>query len=163
MTSGGNSAAPLILLAFDFGLRRIGLATGNTVSGQARALTTLTMTASGPDWVAIGKHIRDVGPSRLLVGAPYNEDGTNGPMTVAAAAFAAELGSRFPLPVEQVDERYSSLEAAAQLRDRRASGEHARRLTRGDVDSAAAAVILTSWLRARASGAGSTTTEADGR
>ncbi len=76
------------------------------MSGQARALTTLTMTASGPDWVAIGKHIRDVGPSRLLVGAPYNEDGTNGPMTVAAAAFAAELGSRFPLPVEQVDERY---------------------------------------------------------
>ena len=91
--------------------------------------------------------MRGIGPDLLLVGDPYNDDGT--PSTVAKAAnrFATELGQRLSLPVQRIDERYSSFEAADQLRTQRASGERPRRLQPGDLDSAAAAVILDSWLQ----------------
>jgi putative Holliday junction resolvase len=152
MTSPGSATAPpRIILAFDFGLRRIGIATGDTVSGIARPLRTLNTVSGGPDWAAIGKEIRDHSPALLLVGAPYNEDGSHSAMTEAAAEFATQLAARFPLPVEQVDERYSSIEATEQLRQRRADGLQKRRVQKGDVDSAAAAVILQSWLRLRGS------------
>jgi putative Holliday junction resolvase len=141
------AAAPpaRIVMAFDFGLRRIGLAVGDTISRGARPLRTLPTVASGPDWPAIDREIRALGPDLLLVGAPYNDDGTPGRIAAAAERFAQELGRRSGLPVERVDERYSSVEAADALRSRRASGER-RRLQKGDIDSAAAAVILTSWL-----------------
>jgi putative Holliday junction resolvase len=77
-----------------------------------------------------------------VVGAPYNADGGEGALGEHVRRFAAELERRFALPVHLVDERFTSLEASAQLAARRASGERRRRVKRADVDSAAAAVIL---------------------
>jgi putative Holliday junction resolvase len=68
-------------------------------------------------------------------------------MTAAARRFAAELARRFALPVQLVDERFSSLEANEALKVRRASGARRRRVQRADIDSAAAAVILTRWFQ----------------
>ena len=85
-------------------------------------------------------------PGLLVVGAPYNADGSPGALAPAARRFAAELERRFGLPVSMVDERWSSLEASAALKARRASGERKRRVRKEDVDSAAAAVILERWL-----------------
>lgn len=135
-----------IVLAFDFGLRRIGMAVGDTLTRSARVHRSLTSTDSGPDWDAILREIRSIGPDLLVVGAPYNDDGT--PSTVAPAAnrFAAALAQRSGLAVQRIDERYSSVEAASQLREQRASGVRTRRLRSGDLDSAAAAVILNTWL-----------------
>jgi putative holliday junction resolvase len=81
-----------------------------------------------------------------VVGAPYNVDGSESALTTAARDFAAELRRRFALPVHLVDERYSSLEAQAALRDARARGERRQRVARHDIDSAAAAVILGRFL-----------------
>ncbi len=136
-----------IVMAFDFGLRRIGVAVGDTISRSAKPQRPLFCAASGPDWDALTRAVRGIGPDLLLVGDPYNDDGT--PSTVAKAAnrFATELGQRLSLPVQRIDERYSSFEAADQLRAQRASGERPRRLQPGDLDSAAAAVILDSWLQ----------------
>jgi len=135
-----------VVLAFDFGLRRIGIAVGDTVSRSASPRRALLSPASGPDWTAIQREIATTGPDVLLVGAPYNDDGSPSRVAPAANRFAVELATRSGLPVERVDERYSSVEAAGELKSRRASGEMRRRVRPGDVDSAAAAVILGSWL-----------------
>jgi len=135
-----------VVLAFDFGLRRIGMAVGDTVSRSASPRRALLSPASGPDWTAIQREIATTGPDVLLVGAPYNDDGSPSRVAPAANRFAVELATRSGLPVERVDERYSSVEAAGELKSRRASGEMRRRVRPGDVDSAAAAVILGSWL-----------------
>ena len=130
------------VLAFDFGLKRIGLASGDTLTRTAAPRRTIAVTRSGPDWNAIAGELRALAPARLVVGAPYNADGSEGALSEHARRFAAELERRFALPVHLVDERCSSLEASAQLKARRASGERRRRVRRADVDSAAAAVIL---------------------
>jgi putative holliday junction resolvase len=135
-----------IVLAFDFGLRRIGIASGDTLTRTASPRTAVGVGAAGPDWAVIEREIRELRPALLIVGAPYNADGSPGALTNAADAFAAELAARSGLPVQRIDERFSSLEASAALRARRASGLMRRRVRRGDIDSAAAAVILERWL-----------------
>jgi putative Holliday junction resolvase len=132
------------ILAFDFGLRRIGIAAGDTLTGTAAPRPAALMTRTGPDWQGIAREIDALKPRRLIVGAPYNVDGTPGALAPAARRFANELERRFGLPVSMVDERWSSLEAGAALKARRAGGR--RRIRREDVDSAAAAVILERWL-----------------
>jgi putative Holliday junction resolvase len=130
------------VLAFDFGLKRIGIASGDTLTGSAAPRPAARSGRSGPDWDAIAREVRALAPAELVVGAPYNADGSEGALGEHARRFAAELQRRFTLPVHLVDERFSSLEAGAQLTARRASGERRRRVSRADVDSAAAAVIL---------------------
>jgi putative holliday junction resolvase len=136
-----------VVLAFDFGLKRIGIASGDTLTRQASPLPAVAVGMKGPDWEAIGGAIRALGPTRLVVGAPYNADGTEGLLMRAARSFASELEQRFALPVHLIDERFSSLEASAALKARRASGERRRRVARSDIDSAAAAVILGRFLQ----------------
>jgi putative holliday junction resolvase len=136
-----------IVLAFDFGLKRIGIASGDTLTGESRARRAAAVGARGPDWGAIGEAVRTLAPARLVVGAPYNADGTEGALMHATRSFAAELARRFALPVHLVDERFSSLEASAALKAQRASGERRRRVARADIDSAAAAVILGRFLQ----------------
>jgi putative holliday junction resolvase len=134
------------VLAFDFGLKRIGIACGDTLTRSAAPRTAAAAGPAGPDWDAIARAVRTLTPAVLVVGAPYNADGSESALTKAARAFAAELERRFALPVHLVDERFSSLEASAQLRERRASGARRRRLGKSDVDSTAAAVILGRWF-----------------
>ena len=133
------------ILAFDFGLRRIGIAAGDTLTGTAAPRPAATVTRTGPDWPAIAREVDALKPRRLIVGSPYNVDGTPGALAPAARRFANELERRFKLPVSMVDERWSSLEAGTALKARRADGGR-RRIRREDVDSAAAAVILERWL-----------------
>jgi putative Holliday junction resolvase len=139
-------SAPETLLAFDFGLRRIGIASGDTLTRQAAPRPAVLAGPGGPDWQAIAREVRALAPAALVVGAPYNADGSEGALSQAARRFAGELATRFALPVHLVDERFSSLEAAQALKARRASGERRRRVQRADVDSAAAAVILARYL-----------------
>ncbi|HWM70471.1 MAG TPA: Holliday junction resolvase RuvX [Steroidobacteraceae bacterium] len=142
----GERSAPYTVLAFDFGLKRIGLASGDTLTSSASPRPAVAVSHSGPDWVAIERELRSLHPRILVVGAPYNVDGTPGAVAPAARRFAAELEKRFGLPVNRVDERFSSLEANEALKARRASGERRKRIRREDIDSAAAAVILERWF-----------------
>jgi putative Holliday junction resolvase len=134
------------VLAFDFGFKRIGIASGDTLTRTAAPRPAATVHQQGPDWDAITREVRMLSPGLLVVGAPYNADGSPGALAPAARRFAAELESRFGLPVNMVDERWSSLEASATLKAQRASGERKRRVRKEDIDSAAAAVILRRWL-----------------
>jgi putative Holliday junction resolvase len=133
---------PRVVLAFDFGLKRIGIASGDTLTRTAAPLAAVAVREGGPDWAAIEREIRTLQPQQLVVGAPYNADGSPSALTKAARRFAAELERRFSLPVTLIDERWSSLQASAVLKEQRASGERKRRVRREDIDSAAAAIIL---------------------
>jgi putative Holliday junction resolvase len=135
-----------IAMAFDFGRRRIGLASGDSLTRAARPAGVVQCAASGIDWPAIEKQVRAVQPSRLVVGLPCNADGTPGELAGAAQSFARELTQRFKLPVSMVDERWSSLEASGRLKSARQSGALKRRVRKEDIDATAACVILERWF-----------------
>ncbi len=134
------------VLAFDFGMRRIGIAVGDTLTSTAAPRPAAAVRAGEPDWTAIDREVRATQPRLLVVGVPYNADGSAGTLTGAARAFGTALRARFGLTVEHVDERWSSLEAGAALKRNRAGGARSRRVRREDLDSVAAAVILERWL-----------------
>ncbi len=148
------ASAGEVLIAFDYGVRRIGVAVGQTLTGSASPAGTITG-GDGPDWPAIERCIREWSPARLLVGLPYNMDGTETVLTGACRAFGRELARRSGLPVEFVDERLTSAAATADLRDARRSGARVRRVRREDVDAHAARHILETWLRGAADRKGS--------
>ena len=135
-----------LVLSFDFGQRRIGVACGDTISRTASPLGGVSAGPQGPEWGGLDDLMRDWRPAVLVVGLPYNADGSEGAAAAAARSFAAELGERYALPVDLVDERYSSLEAEERLRGARESGLRKRRVTKVDVDAAAASVILERWF-----------------
>ncbi len=138
-----------VILAFDYGTRRIGVASGNTMSRIAQALCTLECKQLHTPWAEIDKVLRDYLPSQLIVGLPYNDDGTPTGMTAASQAFASELAERSGLPVTLVDERHSSREAERELAYLRRSGVKTRRVTHADVDMMAAKVVLERWFSQR--------------
>lgn len=144
-----------LILAFDYGLRRIGVAVGNTGTRTATALGALAARGS-PDWDAVAACVREWSPRRIVVGLPYNMDGTETVLTAACRDFAAGLSDRFQLPVDLVDERLTSSAAQADLREARRSGARKRRVRREDIDANAARLILETWLRATAEPSGST-------
>jgi putative Holliday junction resolvase len=135
------------LLAFDFGVRRIGVALGNTLTGSARALEVFDSVPTDRRFAHIAALIQAWQPDRLVVGRPLDEDGTPTETTRLAERFANQLRGRFGLTVEQVDERFSSREAQAIIADQRQS----RQVRRGPIedDALAAAVILEQFLDAR--------------
>ncbi len=137
------------VLSFDYGLRRIGVAVGNTLTGTAEALATVAAKDGEPDWTAIGRCVADWRPAAIVVGVPYNMAGQAASLTTAALRFADELGGRFGIEVYRVDERLSSREAEDDLRERRRSGAKSRRVRRGEVDREAARLLLLQWLRAQ--------------
>ena len=146
MPDRGPAPPVSTILALDFGLRRIGVASGDTLTRGARPRGAIGNGPTGPDWAALQKHLDDVRPARLAVGEPYNADGSASPLTEKARRFAAELHQRCSLPVDLVDERWSSQDAEERLRAARASGLKVRRVSAADVDATAAAVILERWF-----------------
>ena len=136
-----------VVLAFDFGLRRIGVACGDTISNAAAPATAIQVTDRGIDWSAIERLLQRYQPDLLVVGSPRHADGTASVFAARADQFATALGTRAGRPVQRTDEFASSIEAAAELKRQRASGQRRRRVQHADIDSAAAAIILERWLR----------------
>lgn len=124
-------------LAFDFGTTRVGVASGNTVVRRANALTTIAARGDAR-FAAIARVIAEWRPDALVVGVPFHPDGAAHENTQRARRFARQLAGRFGLPVHEVDERYTTTQAAADARDGGGSG---------DIDAAAAAIILEQYLR----------------
>lgn len=130
------------VLGFDFGLQRIGLATGQTITGTSNPLTTLKSVQRAPDWVGIESHISRWRPDALVVGIPRHLDGGESDMTRAAEKFCRQLERRFALPVYRVDESLTSFEAESHLRRETKLGQH----NKHEIDKIAAAIIVQSWL-----------------
>ncbi|MFL9879137.1 Holliday junction resolvase RuvX [Herbaspirillum rhizosphaerae] len=120
------------LLAFDFGLKRIGVAIGNTLIKQAQPLTIISAATNDGKFAELGKLIAEWAPTRCIVGLPSHPDGAEHEMTVRCRRFANQLHGRFGVETVLVDERYSS----AVIEQRR--GEH--------IDAEAAAIILQQYF-----------------
>lgn len=141
---GGDS----VYLGFDFGLRRIGVAVGETVTGGARPLATLPARDGQPDWRRLEALIDAWRPAGLVVGVPRHADGADAAVTAPAERFARRLHGRFGLPVHTVDEQLSS-HAAEKILAGRGRGGHRPADGKEQVDRLAAAVILETWLAER--------------
>jgi putative holliday junction resolvase len=132
MSLGQAAATPKTFLSFDFSLKRVGVASGNSLTRSATPLTTLTQDGDAR-FDAIARLIRDWQPAALVVGVPRHPDGAPHDNTRRAQRFARQLAGRFGLPVHEVDERYTTVDARSQ--------------GASDVDAAAAALILEQFLR----------------
>lgn len=132
------------MLAFDFGRRRIGIATGNALTRTASPLTTLNVKDAIP-WSEIDALVSTWRPERLVIGLPA--DGTAETSIVAAVrGFAEDMARRYDLPVELVDESLTSAAARSELREGRRSGYLRRRAGKGKLDRHAACLIAEQWL-----------------
>ena len=138
---------PTTVLAFDFGLRRIGVAVGQSVTGSASPLGVVANRDSGIDFDAIANLIREWRPTELVVGLPAHADGSESEMQRPVRAFAEELG-RYELPIAMTDERYTSVEAERVLKEARSAGTRGR-ISKEDIDSAAAVFIAERYLASR--------------
>ena len=142
-------ASATTVLGFDVGARRIGVAVGSAFGTGARPVAVVDVHASGPDWPAIEKLVREWRPDGFVVGDPMTLDGGDQPARKRAHALARELARRFTKPVMLVDERSSSVEAAQRFACERAQGGKRRRDAQ-ILDAMAAAIIVERWLAAPA-------------
>lgn len=122
------------------------MAVANTLTRNAEPLATVPASEGGPDWAAVSALVAEWRPARLVVGVPYNADGSRTALGREAARFARQLEARVGVPAALQDERLSSAEAASRLKEARKAGARRRRVGKEDVDRLAAAVILQSWL-----------------
>jgi len=130
------------LLAFDFGTKRIGIATGQRLTNGTQALSPIAARDGVPDWGQLEKIINEWQPDAFVVGLPLNMDGSSSDMSLRAAKFARKLEGRFHKPSYTHDERLSSFEAKGivmQESGHQDFGEHS-------VDGLAACLILDSWM-----------------
>jgi putative holliday junction resolvase len=130
--SAASVTGPQSFLAFDFGIKRVGVATGSVVLRQAQPLKTIAVQGDAR-FAVIGALIAEWQPDALVVGVPFHPDGVEHDNTHRARRFARQLQGRFRLPVHEVDERYTTTEALA-------AGA-------ADADAAAAALILDQFFR----------------
>ncbi|MBA4696461.1 MAG: Holliday junction resolvase RuvX [Legionella sp.] len=130
-------------LGFDFGLKRMGVAVGQKLTGTARPLETLAVKEGEPDWEIIKKLINVWRPEACIVGLPLRLDDKDQPITIAARRFAKQLSAFSALPTYPVDERLSTVEARALLFEQ---GGY-RKIKKSQVDSFAASIILEQWLK----------------
>ena len=124
-------------MAFDFGLKRIGVAVGNRLMKQAQPLTLIEAATNVEKFTAIGGLINEWQPDTIVVGLPLHPDGAEHEMSVRCRRFAHQITGRFGLPTVLVDERYTSVVLTA------SRGEY--------VDSQAAALILQQFFDAHES------------
>ena len=123
-----------IVMSFDFGMKRIGVAVGQRVTKTASSLTVVQAFDGIPKWDYLDKIVLDWQPERFIVGLPINMDGSNSEMSKKAQKFSRRISSRYNIRSEMFDERLTSFEAR----------EHDGKT---HIDAIAAKIILESWLR----------------
>lgn len=132
--------AVVAALGFDYGTQRIGVAVGQSISGSAQPLTVLRARDGIPDWAQIAALIEQWQPGALVVGLPYNMDGSESELLLRAVKFGKRLHGRFGQPVFGVDERLSSRAAIEQVIEQQGPGKTTA------IDHIAAQIILENWF-----------------
>lgn len=133
-------SAPGYVIGFDFGLKHIGVALGQSITGTARGLKTLAAQAGKPRWREVDELLQHYQPTTLVVGLPLNMDGSDSDMSAKAQAFAAQLEKRCGLAVHTHDERLTSRAAKQEFEHAHAMGAAATE------HELAACLIVESWL-----------------
>ncbi|WNK20043.1 Holliday junction resolvase RuvX [Halomonas piscis] len=134
-----------LVLAFDFGARRIGVAVGHEMLQSARELEPLAARDGIPDWHQVSRLLDEWQPDLLVVGLPLHMDGSESEMSVRARKFGNRLHGRYGKPCRMVDERGSTREAKRIARDAGHKGDYRH----DSVDGIAAVLILEGWFAHR--------------
>ncbi|MGX5172826.1 Holliday junction resolvase RuvX [Aliikangiella sp. IMCC44653] len=130
------------VIAFDFGLARIGVAVGQSITQTATPLETLKAADGKPSWELVEQLLKQWQPQLVIVGEPFNMDGTEQEITRRARKFANQIHGRFGVQIKMVDERLSSAAAREEIFE---FGGF-KKLKKSQIDSVAAALILESWF-----------------
>ena len=138
-----NNQEPKTLLGFDFGMRSIGVAVGQTLTKTATPLTAIKANYGMPHWEQIDKLIASWKPKAIVVGEPLSEAGLALDVTKEARQFAQALKKRYNLPVYQINEHLTTIEARAQI----FSKNGYKALKKSAVDAKSAQLILEDWLK----------------
>lgn len=135
----------LVVLGFDVGKRRTGVAVGQTITGTANSVDTLLCEDGNPDWHLVEDLIRQWHPDALIVGLPSETRGNKGDIHKLIRRFCHCLQDRFSIRVHTHDESHTSAEAYRQLKSMRRAGR-TRRIRKTEIDSLSAAILLESWM-----------------
>ena len=144
-----SSPRPRSALGFDFGTHRIGVAYGQGVTGTAKPLCVLKAEDGTPDWARIAELKAQWQPDCMVVGLPYNLDGSDGELLTRAMKFGRRLQGRFNLPVYGMDERLSSRAAIERVTEQIEDGQRRKKGKRAAkaIDDVAAQIILETWFQ----------------
>ena len=139
-----NNSFPKVVMAFDFGLKHIGIAIGQEITRTASTFYSINATEGHPDWTELDKIITEWKPNLFVVGDPFNMDGTRSKIQDLTDNFSSALTKRYDINIEKTDERLSSREAKERLENlqigtRDSSNKH----------SISAQVILEDWFRSK--------------
>ena len=139
-----NNSFPKVVMAFDFGLKHIGIAIGQEITRTASTFYSINATEGNPDWTELDKIITEWKPNLFVVGDPFNMDGTRSKIQDLSDNFSSSLNKRYDINIEKTDERLSSREAKERLENlqigtRDSSNKH----------SISAQVILEDWFRSK--------------
>ena len=139
-----NNSFPKVVMAFDFGLKHIGIAIGQEITRTASTFYSINATEGHPDWTELDKIITEWKPNLFVVGDPFNMDGTRSKIQDLSDNFSSALNKRYDINIEKTDERLSSREAKErlvnlQIGTRDSSNKH----------SISAQVILEDWFRSK--------------
>ncbi|WP_197095018.1 Holliday junction resolvase RuvX [Candidatus Erwinia haradaeae] len=130
-------------LSFDFGIKSIGVATGQRITRTAYPLKAIKAQFGTPDWKQVDCLFQEWKPTHIVVGLPLNMDGSRQPFTEKTSFFAQCLNERYKITVDLHDERLSTVEARAKIFKQ---GGFSALLQKDFIDSLSAAIILESWL-----------------
>ncbi|MFO1347782.1 MAG: Holliday junction resolvase RuvX [Pseudomonadales bacterium] len=131
------------LLAFDYGLRHIGVAVGQTLIASSNPIGIVRARDGVPDWNSIAKFISEWQPNMVLVGLPLNMDGSDSAMSLRARKFSRQLQEKYKIAVELVDERLSSFAAKQARKEAQGNIDFGR----DTVDAEAACILLQDYYR----------------
>lgn len=134
------------VLIFDFGLKRTGVAVGNTIVGTASPEETLISINGKPDWQGITRLMEKWAPAQIVVGMPKQLNGDDTELSAPVEKFCNQLNGRYNLPVAQANEQYSSIEAGRRLKQVRQAGRK-QKVQKEEVDRVAAAIIFENWYQ----------------
>ena len=141
------------VLGIDYGERRIGLATSDETGTFAFPAGVIERTGPAKDVAALRAVVAEHAIERIVIGLPLRLSGREGDAAAAARQFAARIERELGLPVEWIDERFTTVEAERALREQGIAGKRGKRKRKQLVDTTAATLLLRSWLDHRGAGA----------
>lgn len=133
------------IIAFDFGVKSIGVAIGQKVTETGSPLSAIKAVDGIPNWETLDSIFKEWQPESIIVGYPTNMDGSDQIITARAKKFGKRLYNRFKVPVHGHDERLTTVEAKERLFE---LGGY-KKLSKGKIDSVSAVLILESWFSAQ--------------
>jgi len=136
-----DRSIPVTALSFDYGTQRIGIAFGQSITSTTKAVSVIQAKDGVPNWDIVANLIKIWEPDFLIVGLPYNLDGSESELLQRASKFANRLNGRFNIPTFGIDERFSSRAAEEKLKK-----ENRRKTSDAGVDDIAAQIILETWF-----------------